>query len=99
MLVGGDGQRAKRASVKRLFERDDLGSRFPSRIPVPPCEFQAGLDRLGAAVAKKRAREAGQVRKAFGELTLERVIEQVRRVEQGLGLIGDCTGKARMRMA
>ena len=75
------------------------GARLAARVPVAARELQARLDRFGAAVAEERARQPGQVRQPLGELALQRMVEQVRRVDQRLRLIGDRARQARMRVA
>ena len=99
VLVRGHRQRAKRAAVERLLERDEFGARLAARVPVAARELEAGLDRFGAAVAEERARQARQLRQPLGQLALERMEEQVRRVEQRLRLIRDRARQPRMRMA
>ena len=99
MLVRGHRQRADRPAVERLLERDDLGARLAARVPVAARELQARLDRFGAAVAEERARQPRQARQPLGELALQRVKEQVRRVQQRLRLLGDRARQARMRVA
>ena len=84
--------------MKRLVERDELLPRLALRVPVAAREFQAGFDRLGAAVAEERARQAGQVCQALGELPLQRVEEQVRGVDQSLGLLGHRAREAAVRV-
>ena len=58
VLVGRDRQRAKRAAVKRLFERDELRPGLAFGVPIAARELQARLDGFRAAVAEKRARQA-----------------------------------------
>ncbi len=94
VFVRRDRQRPDRPSVKRLFERHDLGPRLAERMPVAARELEARLDRLGAAVAEERALEARQAREPRGELALQRVEEQVRRVQQRLRLVGDGARRA-----
>ena len=98
VFVRRDRQRSERAAVKRLLERDDLVARLAPGVPIAPRELQARLDRFGAAVAEERARQPGQVRQPFGQAALQRVIEQVRRVDQRLRLIRDRAGQSRMGM-
>ena len=71
----------------------------PRRVPVAPRELEAGFHRLGAAVAEKGARQPRQLRQPLRELPLQRVVEQVRGVDQRLRLIGDRPRQPRMRVA
>src|SRR5262249_56902612 len=89
VLVGRDRQRAERSPVERRVDRDDLVARLALRVPIAARELQTGLDRLGAAVAEKRAREARQVCQPLGELPLQRMVEEVRRVDERLALFAD----------
>ena len=73
-------------------------ARSPSRVPVAARELQARLHRLGAAVAEERAVEARQRREPLGELALERVVEEVRAVQQRRRLLGDHRGEPRVRV-
>ena len=99
VLVRGDRQRSECAAVKRFFERDDFRSPFAARVPVASRELQARLHGLGAAVAEKRPRQTRQIGETFAELTLERVVEKVRRVEQRLRLLGDGARESRVGVA
>ena len=99
MLVRGDRQRAKRAAVKRLAERDELGARLAAGVPVAARELETGLDRFGAAVAEEGARQPGQVREPLGQLALERVIEEIRRVNERARLLRDHTRQPGMCVA
>ena len=95
VLIGRHRQRAHRAAVERIFERDDFRPRFSKRVPIPTRKLQTGLNRFGAAVAEEGARQPGEVREPFRELTLQRMKEQVRRMQQRLGLLGDRHARAR----
>src|SRR4051812_18441362 len=99
MLVGRDRQRSERPAVKRLFERDDLGACLSDGEPVPARELQARLDRFRTAVAEKRPRQARERRELLGELSLQRVMEQVRGVQKRTRLVGNGRGESRMSMA
>src|SRR5262245_57136498 len=85
--------------MERILERDELRSRLAACVPISAGELQARFDGLGAAVAEKRARQPGKRREPFGSLPLQRVEEQVRRMEERGGLLGDHAGKARIRVA
>ena len=99
VLVGSHRQRAERPAVKRVLERDELGARLAARVPVAPGELEARFDGLGAAVAEKRARQARELREALGQLSLQRVEEQIRGVQQRLRLVGDGARQPWVRMA
>ena len=94
-----DRERPERTAVERFFERDEFGARLAFRVPVAAREFQAGFHRFRAAVAEKRARQTRQLREMLGELTLIRVIKEIRRVQQRLRLVGDRPRQTRMRMS
>ena len=99
VLVRGHRQRAEGPSVERVLERDEFRARFAAGVPVATGKLEAGFDRLGAAVAEKGARQPRQLRQPLRELPLQRVVEQVRRVDQRLRLIGDRARQSRMRVA
>src|SRR5206468_4442572 len=99
MLVRGDRQRAERAAVKGFLEREDLGTRFAACVPVTACELQARLDRFCAAVTEERTLQAREIREPLGERTLERVVEQIRRMQQRARLLGDGTRQPGVRVA
>ncbi len=67
-------------------------------MPVTASEFQARFDRFRATVAEECARQTRQDREPFGELTLQRMVEQVRTVQQRAGLIGEGAGEPGMSM-
>ena len=67
-------------------------------VPVAARELQARLDRFRAAVAEERARQTGELRQPRGRLRLERVVVEVRGVQQRGRLIGDRRREARMRV-
>src|SRR5206468_8641566 len=73
-------------------------ARLTLGLPIAPCELQAGFDRLGSAVAEKRARQARQTRKTRGQLSLKRMEEQVRCMQQLLRLIRNGRGESGMRV-
>ena len=73
--------------MKRAFERNDIGpSWLLARVPIPPGEFQAGFDRLGAAVAEEGALQTREPREPLRELALQRVVEEVGAMKQLPGL-------------
>ena len=63
LRLAGDGERAVRAAVERVLQRDD--DRLAGRLPRP---LQRRLDRLGAGVAEERAGAAEAIREQAGEL-------------------------------
>jgi hypothetical protein len=85
--------------VKAVLERDDAVARRALRVPVAPRKLQRRLDRFRAAVAEERSRQAGERRQPRRQLPLQRVEEQIRRVQQFVRLRGDGRGETRMRMA
>ena len=93
-------QGAHGAPGEPVVERDITRAIGPAlRIPVATGKFQTGLDRFGAAVTEEGAlqtRERGQLR---GELSLQRVIEQVGGVNQGLRLVPEHVSQPGVRMA
>ena len=99
VLVPGHRQRAERAAVERVLERDEPRARRALRVPVTPGELQARLDRFGPAVADERALEARQRRETRGQRRLQGVVKEVRRVHQRCRLIGDRGGQARVSVA
>ena len=74
-------------------------ARLAARVPVAPREFQAGFDGLRPAVAEERARQTRERGEALGEPPLQRVKEQIRRVEQRLRLIRDRAGQPGVRVS
>jgi hypothetical protein len=79
-----------------MFERHERRPWRSLRMPETPRELQARLDRFRAAVAEKRARQARQGGEPRRELRLQRVVEQVRRVQQRRRLVRDRAGETRM---
>ena len=67
---------------------------MPFEIPVAARELQARFDRLGAAVAEERALQSRQRRELRRQLALQRVVIEVRRVNQRLRLVGDALPRA-----
>mgnify|MGYP003694479805 CR=1 FL=1 len=84
--------------MERFVERDELARGAPLVCQYAAREFQARLDRLRPAVAEERARQSGQLRQALGQLSGERMEEQVRRVDECLRLLGDRAGQPWMRV-
>src|SRR5690606_13973922 len=84
----GQCERAHRAPVERLAQREDAGPRGAS---VQPGELERGLVRLGAGVAEEHAAalpRAGQTLQPRGEGQLRRRREVVRHVGELRGLPG-----------
>ena len=69
------------------------------RVPVAPRELQARFNGLGAAVAEEGAIQTGASRERRGDFGLQRMKEQVRRVEQRVRLRRDRVRQARVRVA
>jgi hypothetical protein len=100
MLVVGDRQRAHGAAGKRVLQRDEAAALgLPPGVPVAARELQARLVGLGAAVAEEHARQAREVGQAGGGIRLERMVVEVRGVQQRRCLLGDHGGEARMGVA
>jgi hypothetical protein len=98
MLVPGHRQRTNRSAVERMLKRDDLGPLAARRPPESARKLQARLHRLRAAVAEKRPRHPRQIGQPRGQLSLKRVMEQIRRVHQRGGLFGNGPREHRMRV-
>src|SRR5687768_17689519 len=93
-------QRAHRPAGECAFHGDEIHPVFRALgVPVASRELEAGLNRFGAAVAEKRARQPRQLRKARRRLRLERVVVEIGRVNQRCRLVGNCRDQARMRVA
>ena len=99
MIVPGDRDRAHRASVERVRQRDEVRPRRAEGVPVASRELEARLHRFGSAVAEERARETREIREPRCDLSLQGVVKQVRRVQQRRGLVGDRVGQAGMPVA
>jgi hypothetical protein len=69
------------------------------RVPVAPCELQVGLVGLGAAVAEEHALQTRQLCQPFSGLRLERVVIQIRRMQQRRCLLADDGGEPRVGVA
>jgi hypothetical protein len=97
MRVGGHRERPHRAAREAVFEGDELGAAaYALGEPVAAGELEAGLHGLGATVAEERAWQAGERRQPRRHLTLERVVVEVRRVQQRRGLLGDGARQSRV---
>ena len=94
VVVPGHRQRAERAPGEGVIEGHELGARLAARVPVAARELQAGLVGFAAAVAEEGAAQARGAGQAIGELPLQRVEEQVRRVGQLARLRADGVGDA-----
>ena len=96
----GHRERAQRAPVKAVVERDDAGARrFTLGVEVPARQLQKRFVRLRAGVAEERAVHLGAPAKLVGEQDVRRVVEVVRRVDDLRGLIADGFDVRRMRVA
>ena len=71
----------------------------PFVCQYPSRELQARLDGFGPAVAEERPLEAGEGRETCGQLALQRVEKQIRRVYQRRRLGSERAGQRRMRVA
>src|SRR5438552_397525 len=85
--------------MERLLERHDFEARFAARIPISPRELEACLHCFGAAVAEERTWQTREVRETLGELTLQRVVKEVRRVKQRSGLIRNRVRETAIRVS
>ena len=95
VLVPRHRQRAHRPAVERVLERDEPGAvRLTGRVPVAARELEAGFDRLGAAVAEERARQARERGKARGHLALQRVDSTGSTCAQRRRLVGEGAASA-----
>ena len=94
VLVRGHRQRAERAAVERLLERDDLRPRLAAACTSSAART-SGTPRPPRCRCCRRTRAAGPTEAASRsrQLSLQRVIEEVRRVQQRARLIGDRLGQ------
>ena len=99
VLVPRHRQRSHRPAMERVRERDVLRAvRLALRVPVPARELEAGLVRFRAAVAEERARESRERGQPRGQLALQRMKVQVRRVRQRRRLLAERARESRMRV-
>ena len=96
MFIPGRRERAHRSAMKRMLERHDPRARRTQRVPVTARELERGFDCLGSTVAEERPRQSRKRRQPRRELPLQRVEEQVRRVEQLVRLRRDGRHEARV---
>ena len=100
MRVRRNRQGPERAPVEGSRQRDKPGPLpVAPGVPVAARELQARLHRFGAAVAEKRALEPRQPRELLRQFGLIRMEEQIRRVDQGRGLLRQHLGQTGIRMA
>jgi hypothetical protein len=99
VLVVRDRQRAHRSTGEGALDGDESrAAAHALGMPVAPRELQARFVGLGAAVAEERPRQPGERREPRRGLGLERVVIQVRRVQQRTRLVGDDRGQSRVRV-
>jgi hypothetical protein len=82
-----------------MVEGHEVRQRRALRVPEAAREFQARLDRFRAAVAEERARQPRELGQTRRQLRLQRMVEEVRRVQQRRRLLGDRARQHRMRVA
>ena len=103
VLFGPSGrQRAERASVKRVFERQDLDAIEVSGMllaGIGARQFHRAVGDLGARVGKEDALEPGQRSKLLGERGLIGMVEEIGDVEQRLRLVAQDGENLRMAVA
>jgi hypothetical protein len=68
-------------------------------MPISAGELETSFNGLGAAITKERTGQSRQRCKLLGKLSLQRVIEEIRTVNQGLGLVGDRGGQTWIGMS
>jgi hypothetical protein len=90
-------ERAHRAAVERVVECDDTHAfRLTETEKMVPRELEHGLVSFGARVAEECAVHLGATTKLVREKHVRLVVEIVRRVHEGCGLLRDHTHKRRM---
>src|SRR5580658_1220351 len=99
-----DGKRAKRAAVKRIFQRKDASFRCSTAgrglsVSVGARELQRAVNRFGAAIAKEHAVEAGPFGEFARERSLIRILEEIRNMDGAAGLAANHAHQARMGVA
>ena len=84
-----------------MLERDEAGSPRSAlvRVPVLARKLETGFDGFGSAVAEERTRHSGERREPRGQLTLQRVEIEVRRVQQLARLRRDRFGEPGIGMS
>src|SRR5262245_62308563 len=99
VLVRRNRQRSERTAVKRFFQRDDLRTWLATGVPIAAGKLQTRFDRFGSAVAEECPRQTREIGQALGKLSLKRMKEEIRSMNQRLGLLGDWVGKRLTGMA
>src|SRR5205823_2875770 len=89
-LLSSRGERAERAAVERLLERDDAVARFlrPSE-KMAAHELDARLHGLRPRIAEKHAAHTGELRESACQLDVLLVEEVVRDVDEAPRLFRD----------
>ena len=94
----GERERAHRAAVERVVERDDLLALPAARVEVPTRQLEERLVRLRARVAEERAVVAALLAELLREEDVLLVVEIVRDVGELPGLRADRGDPLGMRM-
>ena len=96
----GHRQRAERASVERVVERDDAHALLLAReVEVVARQLEHRLVRLRARVAEEGAVVARAAAQLVGEADVRRVVEVVGHVHQARRLLGDGAREHRVPVA
>ena len=95
----GDRERAQRAAVEGVLQRDDLVLVGADLAAVRADHLQRAFHGLGAGVGEEAALEPADLGQPLGQRSLVLVVVEVRRVDQQAGLLADDLHDARMRVA
>ena len=98
-FLAGDGERAERAAVKGIVQRDDFVFFRINFVAVRTHHFECAFHGLGAGVAEERAGQAAGFGQALGERTLVGVIVKIGCVQQPPSLLANHLHQTRVRVA
>ena len=94
--LAGDGERAQRAAVKGIFQRDDFELLGVDGVAVRADHLERAFHGLRAGVGEEGALEAARLGQALRQRTLVLVIVKIGAVDQQAGLLADHLEEARV---